>query len=178
MKNLLAAIITTLVLCSACTQYRVVTEDMRQEYGWTKSDLQKMQFYLSDDVVLRQVKSGGKTEIEEGKVKVIDGKKVNEIVIEEGTPGVLLFMPKENRMAVSFEGNGDEKFLMFGPNPNYDNRYMLLAAEWKEHAGIVTYNGNRYATDISSSLASLMIDMRDINMVKKKTHRADGRTVN
>lgn len=177
MKHGIYIILLLGLFLQSCTHYRPLTSDLRKEYGWTERDLKKMQFYLSRDVVLRQVRSGGLTEIQDGKVKVIDGKKVKEIVIKEGTPGVLLFMPESNRMAVSFETGDNDRFLIFGPNPNYDGKYMLLAAEWDKNRGIVTYNGDKYATSTYSALAGLLINMKDVIKVRRKTHVAGGRTV-
>ncbi len=177
MKHTIYLILFAGLFMQSCTQYRPLTQDLIEDYGWSENELRKMQFYLSEDIVLRRVQTGGLTEIEKGRVKVIDGKKVNEIVLKEGTPGVLLFMPRENRVAISFEGNGDDKFLMFGPNPDFNDRYVLLGAQWNEKRGIVTYDGSKWVTPAYSSLAGLLIDMKGIKRIKKKRHVAGGRTL-
>lgn len=176
MRNLLYLVgVLFMIVGIGCTQYRPLTSDLVKEYGWGESDLRQMQFYLSEDIVLERVKQGGKTEISDGKVKVIDGKKIDQVVIPAYTPGVLLFTPKSDRIAVSFEDDNDEKFLVFGPNPNYGDRYVLLAAEWQKNKGIVTYNGTKYVTPNNSAFSSLMIDMKQVNQYDKKQHVAKGR---
>ena len=108
-----------LVLMTACSPtLSPYTQRLHEKYEWKETDLKKVQFYLSDDIVLRRRSESGKAEIQGGEIKIIDGNKYEMIRFKAGTPGVLLFMPKENRMAVSFENGGDDKFLMFGPNPH------------------------------------------------------------
>jgi hypothetical protein len=120
--------------------------------------------------------SGGESTITEGKIKMVDGRRVEEIIVPENTPGVLLFMPKYDRFAISFEESSDD-YLMFGPNPKIGDRYALLAREWKKRSGIVTYNGKEFEVDANSAFASLLVDLRKINKVERETRKATGRTV-
>ena len=83
---------------------------------------------------------------------MVDGRKVEEILIKEGTPGILIFQPKENRFAVSFDASGDDSFLMFGPNPKVGNRYVMLASDWNRKTGKVTYEGKQYGKIITPHL--------------------------
>ena len=86
------------------------TQRLYQENDWSEPELKRIQFYLSDNIVLRRQVSGGSSEIIRGEIKIVDGQKVEEIFFRKGTPGVLLFKPKEKRFAVSFEENGEESF--------------------------------------------------------------------
>lgn len=170
-------IVMAFVLQSCAKQYSVLTDDMIQEYGWTESELKQMQFYLSEDIVLQKIQSGGMTDIQDGRVNVTSGKKVEEIVIKRGTPGVLLFMPKSDRMAVAFE-DGEERFLMFGPNPKERDRYVLLGAMWNERGGVITYNGEKYVTPVESSWVNLLVDLKSTYKEQRRSRVAHGRTVN
>src|SRR5699024_6001417 len=90
----------SLILQSCSSHMSVLTNDMVEDYGWSENDLRQMQFYLSEDIVLQKIQSGGMTDIKDGKVQVTQGKKVDEIVLKEGTPGVLVFMPESDRLGI------------------------------------------------------------------------------
>ena len=156
--------------------YKPFTLNMQERYGWTEQQMKRIQFYLSEDVVLRRELSKGESVIDEGKISIERGVRIEEVIIPEGTPGVLQFMPKSNRMAVSFE-RGSKKFLMFGPHPKWGDRYMLLGSSWDKHEGEVTYQGRRYKTSSRSALAGLMVDLNRINKVTVNRRRAAGRKI-
>lgn len=153
------------------------TQKIYDQNNWSEQDLKKIQFYLSDDIVLYRDVTEGSSNIESGTVRIKQGRKIQEVIIREGTPGVLLFSPKDDRFAISFEDGNDERFLMFGPNPKASNRYVLLAKEWKRKKGKVTYEGINYFTNAESAYAALMIDLRQIKRTSVKKRTASGRTL-
>jgi len=172
---LFALLIFTLSSCSP--NLTPFTQRLYDENKWTNEDLKQIQFYLSDDIVLRRQLEGGSTAIVQGEIKMVDGREVEEVIIEKGTPGVFIFSPKDNRFAVSFESDTDSRYLMFGPNPKNGNRYALLASNWKRRKGEVTYDGRKYYTSGESAYAALMVDLKRIRKVSVKSRRAKGRTV-
>jgi len=153
------------------------TERIHNEFDFSEDDLQRIQFYLSDNIVLNRNLGGEESRITEGKIRVIDGREVEEIIFEKGTPGVLLFSPKRDRFAISFEAEGNNKYLMFGPNDSAGGRYVLLAKEWRKNRGKVSYNGRTYNTNSRSAYASLMVDMDKYRKVKYQSTKAKGRKV-
>lgn len=153
------------------------TQKLYDTNKWSESELKKIQFYLSDDIVLRRQISSGSSEIVSGEIKMVDGKQVEEVLIKKGTPGVVIFLPKENRFAVSFENDGDRRFLIFGPNPKQGGRYTLRAKEWKRRQGKVTYEDKTYMTQGESAFASLMVDLKKIRNVSVSSRRAGGRKI-
>ena len=108
---------------------------------------------------------------------MVNGKQVEEVLIKKGTPGVVIFIPKENRFAVSFESDGDRRFLIFGPNPKNGGRYTLRAKEWKRRQGKVTYEDRTYWTQGESAFASLMVDLKKVRNVSVSSRKAKGRTI-
>ncbi len=133
MKNILQSLIlfTMLLVISSCgPTLTPFTRNLYQERNWTESELKRVQFYLSKDIVMYRQLKGSKFEVVSGEVKIIDGRKVEEIVIRKGTPGVLVFRPKDNRFAISFEEGKDSRYLIFGPNPKAGGRFVLLASDW------------------------------------------------
>lgn len=178
MKNLLypGLFISLFLLVSCGPTFRPFTSSLQEQNQWTEDELKHIQFYLSNDIVLRRDLSRGESVIEGGKIRIKEGQRIEEVVIKEGTPGVLVFMPKEERFAISFE-NGKDKFLMFGPHPKWNGRYMLLGSEWDKHAGKVTYQGKTYRTSSDSAYAGLLVDLEKISQVQKDRRVAEGRKV-
>jgi hypothetical protein len=62
---------------------------------------------------LKRELSGGSSEIISGKIKIENGRQIEEVVIRKGTPGAFLFSPRNDRFAISFEEDGDSRW--FGP---------------------------------------------------------------
>ncbi len=154
------------------------TQDLYDENGWSDNDLKKIQFYLSEDIILRRGVTKGSSTISSGKIKIVKGKKIEETKIKKGTPGVFLFRAKEDRFAVSFE-SGDNRFLIFGPSRRNDGEYTLRAAEWnkEKRQGQVTYNGKKYYTPSKSAYATLMVDLKKVGNSSIKSRTAKGRTI-
>ena len=152
------------------------TQRLYEESNWSKADLKRIQFYLSEDIKLKRALSGGTSEIINGKIKIEDGRKIEEVVIPKMTPGVFLFSPKDNRFAISFE-DSDARFLMFGPNPKAGNRYVLLASEWQGRTGKVKYDDKTWRVSADDAIANLMVDLKKIRKVTVNSRTAGGRKV-
>ena len=168
------AIVSVLASCKNLVPY---TDAMKKEHNWSADQLKGVQFYLSHDVILRRELTKGTSEIIHGKIKMVDGRKVDEILIKAGTPGVLTDMPKDSKMLVSFE-IGDDHYLSFGVNPNKSDRFVLLASDWNNGMGKVHYAGDEYYTDQDSHYAFLMVDLHKIDQRVLSQHVAKGRKIN
>ena len=175
MKNILLLFSIVLLGFSCSPHLSPFTQELYQSNHWTVDDLKQIQFYLSKDIVLYRKVSKGESTIHGGKIKIKKGQKIEEIIIEAGTPGVVLFSPKKDRLAVSFESNGENKFLIFGPNPKAGKRYVLLAKDWKKHKGKISYDDKVYFTDSESAYASLLVDLKKVRKVSRTKHKASGR---
>ncbi len=153
------------------------TQKLYDQNNWSEEELKRIQFYLSEDIVLRKQVSSGDSKIESGDIKIVSGSKVEEIIIKRGTPGVLAFMPKKKRFAISFEEGDEGRYLMFGPNPKRGNRYLLLASDWKRRKGEVSYGDQKYYTTSDSAYAALLVNLKKVRNVQVKSRKAKGRTV-
>lgn len=172
-----AFLLLSLLFFSSCSKSLTpFTERLYDEFDWTDSELEKIQFYLSEDIVLKRVRANDKAKIDDGKIRVQDNKEVEQIVFEKGTPGVFVNSSKKNRIAVSFE-NRSGAFLMFGPNKKADGKYALLAKDWERSYGVISYNGVDYRTDSSSAYSILMVDIQKARNVKYKKKTVGGREV-
>jgi len=180
MKNTIYAIIAifTLFLGACSPSLSPFNQRLVDQNRWEEEDLKEIQFYLSKDIVLYKNYTNATSKIESGEIKMVDGRKIEEIKIPKGTPGVALFQPKNNRLAVSFENKGTDRFLIFGPNPKRGNKYVLLASEWKNKRGKVKYDDQTYYTNVESSYATLMVDLKESKKIKVKSGAAKGRKIN
>ena len=162
MIRLLSLSVLFMLLFSSCgPRLSPLTQRLVDDQNWSENELRKIQFYLSEDLVLTREIRNGVSEIRNGQVKVIDGREVEQVLFRRNTPGVFVFAPKTQRMAVSFEG-GDEEYLVFGPNPKAGNRYVLLASDWDRNFGTVTYDGRKWRVSSSDAFASLMIPLKKL----------------
>ena len=175
-KLLLLLMIGMVSLSSCSKNLHYFTQRMQTEYDWAENDLKRIQFYLSDDIVLTRSRRGGKTNIRDGKIQVRDDSRVEEVRFKKGTPGTVIFSPKSDRVAVSFE-SGQDKFLMFGPNKKANGRYVLLAKDWDRNRGKITYDGQTYDTTSESAYAALLVQLKGSGEVVYKSRSADGRKV-
>lgn len=166
------------VFFSACgPSLSPFTQQLYEQNNWTNTDLQRIQFYLSDDLVLYRNFDGGQSTIIEGEIRMVNGQKREEVRFRRGTPGVFLFSPKANRFAVTFETVGEDKYLMFGPNPNWSNRYVLLASNWERNVGEVTYAGQRWFVNSNDAYTSLLVDLERLSDYEVNGRVAGGRRV-
>jgi hypothetical protein len=169
----------SLILISACSQnLRPFNQRMYEKYRWTKEELKKIQFYLSEDLVLYKKSNSRDSRIQEGSVVInseIHGEKIK---FKSGTPGVFLFSPKTNRLAISFSDDEDSnKYLMFGPNDRLNGDFALLAKEWEKRGGTVTYNNQEYFVNSTDAMCTLLIDIKKASKVSYTVKVEKGRRI-
>lgn len=172
----LFAIVSALYFASCSPTLHPFTDDVYDEFGQSKEKLSKIQFYLSNDIVLYRDYGNTKSEVVDGKIKIVDGRKIEEIRFKKGTPGVFVFTPKKDRIAISFE-EGDGKYLMFGPNNKIGGRFVLLAKEWKKRRGTVTYANKTWLTNNDSAYANLMVDLDKARRTRVSKKTVKGRRI-
>ena len=170
------AIVSVLVMSSCSPTLYPFTDNVYDEFSSSTETLSKVQFYLSDDIVLFRDYGGKSTSVENGTIKIIDGRKIEEVIFKKGTPGVFLFSPKQDRVAISFEAD-DDKYLMFGPNQKVGGRFVLLAKEWKKKRGKVTYAGETWNTTNVSAYSNLLVDLDKARKTKYEKTTVSGRKV-
>ena len=164
------------VLFSSCANLAPLTETMAKNNNWTTDQLKHIQFYLSDDITLQRKVNAGNTEIAAGKVKMVNGEKVEEVFFRAGTPGILMGAPDPSRLEVSFE-DGDNRYLVFVPNPDRGGKYVMAAADWKNDVGKISYDGRTFYCTPESGKAYLEIDLKKLEKVQRDARVAHGRKI-
>lgn len=166
-----------MVTLGSCKNLVPYTDSLKTKYNLSDEQLKHLQFYVSNPIVIqRKLTAENNTQVTAGKIKVVNGEKVEEVVIPTGTKGVLV-KNDNGKFEISFEKD-DTYFLRFGTNPNRYDSYVLLASDWHGKIGTVTYAGNKYYTAPESADAVLLIDMHKISSYQKDARVAKGRKVN
>ena len=178
MKNLsfLFLLLMGLGLTSCSSNLTPFTQNLYDQNNWSERDLSKIQFYLSHDIVLRRDAGGSSSNIRDGKIRVVNGREVEEVIFPAGTPGVLIDVPRENRFAVSFEEDNNN-FLLFGEGRKSGGRYVVLAKNWNKRIGNVKYKGKNWSIDTNSAYASLLVDIKKARKVIRKSESVSGRRI-
>jgi hypothetical protein len=175
-KIVFVAIVSAFYFASCSPTLHPFTDDVYNEFGQSEDRLSKIQFYLSNDIVLYRDYGSKQSEVVDGKIKIVDGRKIEEVVFKKGTPGVFVFTPKKDRIAISFE-EGDGRFLMFGPNNKVGGRFVLLAKEWTKRRGKVTYANKSWFTNDKSAYSNLMVDLDKARRTRVSKTTVKGRRI-
>ena len=176
MRSLIIAALALMTLGS-CKNLVPYTDALKSKYNLSDEQLKHLQFYVSSPIVIqRKVTAENNTQIDAGKIKIVNGEKVEEVVVPVGTKGVLV-RNDNGKFEISFEKD-DTYYLRFGTNPNRYDSYVLLASDWQGKVGNVTYAGNKYYTSQESADAVLLIDIRKISSYQKESRIAKGRKAN
>ncbi len=180
MKNvtfIAIALIFVSTIFSSCKNLVPYTDAVKKKYNLDEAKLKKVQFYVSHDIVLHQELSNGvQSTVSKGKIKTINGHKVDEVIIPVVTKGVLVEMPTDKKLLVSYESS-DDYYLSFGEDLARDGKFVLLASNWKNESGEVHYNGQIYYTTPDSRYAYLLIDVRHLDDSEHHQRKAKGRKV-
>lgn len=176
MNRLLLALLTLVTLSSCSKKLTSFTEQLYDNQRWSDSDLKNIQFYLSDDIVLRRDAGTSRSALSRGKIIIENGRRIEQVVFKKNTPGVFVRMAGRDKFAMSFE-NGNDKYLIFGPSKKQNGRFVLLAKDWKRDFGKVTYGGEVWETGSVSAYAYLQVDIDRATSVKYQTKKVKGRRV-
>ena len=181
MKKLL--ILCSVALLSSCSMNRMLlTVDTKQEIEKAGIDIKQVQFYNSEEIVLSRELRNGELKVAEGKVRIENGKSIEEIIIPANTPGICE-MNDEKTLKVSFD-TGDGKTIPFlverrGDIVTAGSYFKIGAKKWVrtsrgQRVGKVDYQGQIYNL-VRGANSRLMIDKSVLNKVDRNTHVAKGR---
>jgi len=175
-KTLALLLIGSALLTSCSPTLSPFTGSVYDDFGASEDQLSQVQYYLSSDIVLYRDYGESQTRVDRGAIKMVNGRKVEEVIFKKGTPGVFLFSLKSDRIAIGFEDN-ENNYLMFGNNPKAGGRFTLLAKKWKNRRGKVSYAGSTWNTTTESAYANLMVDIDRARKTKYKSKTVSGRRV-
>ena len=171
----LIAAIAVLFLTS-CSPKIPFTQSIREQHNLSEAEIRKIQFYLSDPVLLRRGTSDSQKATEEGTLVIKSGKNLEQVSFKAKTPGAVDAVISNNTLKVSFE-EGAEKGLIFSTDKQ--GYYNLQALSWDRNGrGTINYDGQTYYAAPGSRNAILMFKMKSLKDVKIKEKVVKGKKVN
>lgn len=163
--------VATLIFTS-CARKHAFTDAVRKKYGITDEVMGKVQFYVSNDIILYRADSQAGLAIENGEVVVTSNNSEDQIIVKKGTPGAFVSSEGPNKISVRFE-LGDGRFLWFTSAGMYKGRYHIVA-KWERKRGVLDYANEVFYVTPESNSSYLMFKLRRLNSYKKKTTVASG----
>jgi hypothetical protein len=91
------------------------THELRVQNNLSRDDLKNLQYYVSHRITLRRELESGGSQVSGGQLRLVLGKTIEEVVIEEHTPGVAVKVD-DHTMAVSFQP-GSSMLFVVGTEP-------------------------------------------------------------
>jgi hypothetical protein len=156
----LAVVLIAIGVAVAACGRPVFTETVRQRYNLDRNDFRRVQFFTSDEIVLRRELLAQDKGDTGGELIVRGGVRVEEIVIRKHTPCVAIRF-EGDYVLVSFSRRDPTRALWFGIKRQDDSpvadarRYQLVALDNPREEDVafqpqfakgflVTYAGNKY----------------------------------
>ncbi len=109
----------------------------------------------------REVKKG-KTTIQHGKIKKINGQWMEEVVFSKGSVGTLVKQTNSNQLVIKFN-DCDDCSLVFKRKSKSDGRYLLHTRGNQEKRGQVSFDGNTYFASANSHDTYLLVKIKEVS---------------
>lgn len=181
--RIIVALTSLTILLASCSGSRLYfTVDTKQEIENAGVDLSQVQFYNSEEIILARQISKEEVKVAEGKVRIENGRNIEEIIIPANTPGICE-LHDEKTLKVSFDA-GDGKTVPFLVERRNEvvvpgSYFKIGAKEWTRsdrgrRVGKLDYDGKVYSI-VRGSESKLMINKAVLNKVNRDTHVAKGR---
>lgn len=150
------------------------THQMRLKHNLTPEEIKRLQFYVSDKIILHRIVTADDREILRGKLILSSGKTVEEVVVKKGTPGIAVDV-KDDAIDVSFE---EGTFLPFARNTElFPEKYFLAVTKSDSGPPTIQFDGRTYTVMDKSERAYLLISMEALTDIVNKRRVLPGRTI-
>jgi hypothetical protein len=167
-------IVVAPVIVEKINYFPFMTE-MINQYNLEESDLFGLQFYTSNDIILKKKSKKLDSKVAEGALVVKNDIHSDEIIIKALTLCTLVKLEK-NTIQVRFE---DENYKLTFKNSTQDDidKYYLSADSWNNKKGLLRTNNALYEAIGTSGEAYLMINLKMSDYVKKNRKVLEGRSL-
>lgn len=162
-------------LSSCTTNLSPFTQEARTNYKLTPAELMAIQFYTSEEIVLRTGSMTKTKSAKDGELTLKTEDKVKEVIIPAGTPGKVVRVIDDNKIAVAFDETG--KSLVFG-NMGRTGRYTLMAMKWNAGRGKVKFGDEVYYSQAGSDNVFLSCSISSLKTKKTEKEVLGGSRVN
>ena len=176
MKKIILYLSTCLFLAS-CSPKIPFTQSVRDKYKLSEEDLKRIQFYVSDAIILRRGEDIAREKgTDNGALVIKSGKNIEQIVFKRNTSCVANSVVDNNKLTMSFE-DGANKFLVFGSEADPNGYYSLKALDWTGGKGKITYGDQTYYTNAGSQKTFLLFKMQSLRKIHVKEKVVKGKKV-
>ena len=158
---------------SSCSNLILFTQDIRDDLYDNDLEVEKVQYYNSEKIILKRNLTKEETQIAKGTIRLENGQYFEEIIIPKKTKGIAVRHGSEF-LNIAFEV-GDNRDLRFSIND--DNQYQISADNWKNDYGCISYDTTTYFIVPSSSNTLLLVNKEYISNFEKKRRVLKGRSV-
>ncbi len=194
--SLATAAMLALGAASGCRSFVPLTQEIRDQSHLSDAELKNLQYYVSSTITLRrEAESGGRQVTGNHKLLVVAGKTIEEVVVEERTPGICvavgdrsLFISFEQGTSIDFapiaaRSYGFESPAFAAPPPELDpfpgNRARPLEPRggdlfsgsymvWVGPQSTVKFLGRSFDAAGETADAGLLIDAESLEQVVKQ----------
>ena len=188
MKTILSSVLVASLLgiLSGCSSSRKMSRDyvpftsqLKHRLERDSIDIKKVQFYIDQKLILSRYLDDEKAQVTSGKVRLENGKYINEVIVPPFTPGVCEDIQNGNLM-ISFEKGSSD--MGFGLGSGYTaNTYVLYGYDWRNGTAVVNFDNKKFrvrcATCTDVAMTMLLIKKNVVDKVEKKTHVLSGNKV-
>ena len=164
------------LVITGCAANRVwFTQNIRDGLSLTPHEIGQLQYYVDRRVTLQRERLSGDRSVVAGRLVTRSGRVVDEVIINPGTPGIVLQPTSPFSVAVSFEEGTSA--LEFGATQNGDesgaNRLYCLKTANSE----VTFSDQNYLVDLGDGIPCLVIDRKSLSRLEQNRRTLRGRRI-
>lgn len=165
-----------IAILSSCASKVPFSKSIMTRYDVTEADLSKMQFYTSDEIILKRAEAHGTgKKTEDGVLTISKGKDIEEIVIKKNTPCLIQKIANRDQFMMNF-GDGN-KYLVFGTMNQSSGYYTFQASEYVNGQGKVNYGNVYYLANTNSKYVHLNFKMKNLRDVNVKRSTVKGKKI-
>jgi len=167
------------LLFSACGSKVPFTNNIKEEFGLdAEKQVKRVQFYISQTIILQRVKqSGSQGTAENGVLVTNSSKQEDRVTIQAQTPAIFESFGPNGDMMIRFEV-GQGRVLSFNVRQaGNDSKYYLVAAWDMNRGGELTYGNEKYTVQSSAGNAYLMVMLKKLQKTKRQDRVVKGMKV-
>lgn len=167
------------LLFTACGSKVPFTNNIKDEFGLdAEKQVKRVQFYISQTIILQRVKqSGSQGTAENGVLVTNSSKQEDRITIQAQTPAIFESYGPNGEMMIRFEV-GQGRVLSFKVRQNGNDSKYYLDATWDmNRGGELTYGNEKYTVQSSAGNAYLMVMLKKLQKTKRQDRVVKGMKV-
>lgn len=160
------------LLLTSCSPNTPFTHDLLTKLDEAGLDATRVQYYNSDEIILRHLDPSENLDIEDGKVVTKRNRNFDEIVVREETPGKCITLD-DNQLDIAFESGRYLEFVRERPS-DPTSPYLLKVMKTGKGFNKVAYDEKEFYILPEGEFARLMISKKLFNKIKKEKRYARG----